>query len=222
MIGVVTTAWGEYGRFLPEWAASLSNQSRRPDYVVVYCNGDRPSEGDLEAARWALDGIEHEIVFGDERLIMGAARNAAVEACPTDWVAHLDVDDVMLPHCLDDAEQLFPWSDVVSVGCIRDGKEVLFPRVSSEWILQGRQGAMSGSLFRRELWEQRPFITENEWVDSVFWVGLAHLGARFTPLLKPGFVYRQWDESHSHTISPEDKRAARMQHVRLAREWDVS
>lgn len=215
-LGVVTTAWGTYGRWLPDWVASVAVQTVRPELVTIVDAG----ADDMGPAREALTAtdLKWQIVT-TARQGMGAARNAAVTATPTEWVMHLDADDVLLPHALADAAALAGRSDVVCLGALRDGQEVTFPRVSRQQILRGRLGAFSCSPYRRRLWEQRPYWTLNDWVDSALWVGFAHLGARFAGTRRAGFVYRQHAGSYSRTLTPADKQAAYAQLRRLSRRW---
>jgi hypothetical protein len=216
-LGVVTSVWGAYGRWLPDWVASITAQSVRPELVTIVDAG----ADDLGPAREALaaSGIDWQIVTTRHEG-MGAIRNAAVAATPTPWVMHLDADDTLLPHALADTTALADQADVVSLGAIRDGQEVTFPHVHARTILRGRLGAFSPSPYRRHLWERRPYITVNDWIESALWVGFAHLGARFAGTRRAGFVYRQHDGSHSHTITPADKQAAYAQLRRLCRRWE--
>ncbi|MCC9712073.1 glycosyltransferase family 2 protein [Streptomyces sp. MNU76] len=214
---MVTTVWGAYGRWLPGWVASVAAQAVRPELVTVVDAG----ADDLGAAREALDasGLTWQVVAtGHEG--MGAVRNTAVASTPTEWVMHLDADDVLLPHALTDAAAVAHRADVVSLGAWRDGREVTFPHASARTILRGRLGAFSPSPYRRTLWERRPYITVNDWIESALWVGFAHLGARFVPTRRAGFVYRQHSGSHSHTITAADKQAAYAQLRRLCRRWE--
>jgi glycosyltransferase involved in cell wall biosynthesis len=216
-LGVVTTVWGDYGRWLPAWIASVNGQTVRPELVTIVDAGAH----DLGPAREALaaSGLTCQIVTTRHEG-MGAVRNAAIAATPTEWVMHLDADDVLLPHALADAAALAGRADVVSLGALRDGQEVTFPHVSARMILRGRLGAFSPSPYRRHLWERRPYITVNDWIESALWVGFAHLGARFTGTRRAGFVYRQHDGSHSHTITRADKQQASAQLRRLCRRWE--
>jgi hypothetical protein len=216
-LGVTTTVWGTYSRWLPAWVASVAVQSVRPELVTIVDAG----ADDLGPAREALTAsrLDWQIITSRYEG-MGQVRNAAVAATETEWVMHLDADDVLLPRALADAAAVAEETDVVSLGALRDGREVVFPHVSREMILRGRLGAFSPSPYRRHLWKRRPYITANDWIESALWVGFAHLGARFTGTPRAGFVYRQHDASHSHTITPADKRAAYAQLRRLCRRWD--
>ncbi|MDH2392320.1 glycosyltransferase [Streptomyces sp. HNM0663] len=216
-IGVVTTVWGPYSAYLPDWVRSVAAQTHPPAAVTILDAGAE----DLAPARAALaaSGLDWQIVTAPYQG-MGAARNAAVAATPVPWVMHLDADDVLLPHALADTAALADRADVVAMGMWREGREHLFPQVSARQVLRGRQGCYSCAPFRRVLWQRRPWITANDWIDSAFWVGLAHLGARFAPTRRAGAVYRQHNGSYSRSMSAADRAAARSQWRRLCRGWE--
>lgn len=219
-LAVVTAAWGSYGKYLPEWLDSIANQTVLPSQVVIVNCGVETLAG-VRPRLKALAARGVKTILTRKRLVsgMGEAMNRAVAKTDTEWVIRLDADDLLLPHAIEDVAALAPAADVVCIGAIRDGKEVLFPNTSAEWILAGRQGSMSPSAFRRSFWEQHPYIEHNDWIESAFWVGLAHLDARFVPTPRAGFVYRQHEDSHSHTISKADKQAARQQQLELCAAW---
>ncbi|MDT0270589.1 glycosyltransferase family A protein [Streptomyces sp. DSM 44915] len=216
-IGVVTSAWGTYGRYLPKWVESVAAQTVRPELVTVLDAG----VDDIGPAREALDesGLPWQIVRDTYRG-MGAARNRAVEATATEWVMHLDADDLLLPHCLADVRALAPWADVVSVGMRRGRRDIVFPHVSARQALAGRQAAFSCAAFRRDLWERRGvrWHTANDWVDSALWVRAARAGARFAGTSRPGAVYRQHAGSFSRRLTHRDRAAARAQLDRMVRD----
>lgn len=216
-IGVVTSAWGAYGRYLPEWVESIAAQTLRPEMVTVLTAG----VDDIRPGREALEksGLEWQIVRADYQG-MGAARNRAVEATPTDWVMHLDADDLLLPHCLEDVRALAAGVDVVSVGMRRGGRDIVFPLASAREALAGRQVAFSCAPFRRDLWERRGvrWHTSNDWIDSALWVRAARAGARFAGTTRPGAVYRQHAGSFSRRLTHRERVAARAQLDRMVRE----
>jgi hypothetical protein len=72
------------------------------------------------------------------------------------------------------------------------------------------------------LWATRPWHTHNDWVDSVFWVGLAHLGARFTSTGRVGFRYHDHRDSVSRSLSPQDRHAALRQWEDACKEWTLN
>lgn len=221
-LAVVTSAWGDYGRYLPEWAESITAQTIRPAQAVIFdvgCRDTRPVSQAVEILM--VSGIDAHAVRGRYRG-MGAARNDAVAATAHEWVMHLDADDTLLPHAVADIAGLTHTADVVSLGAIRGGREICFPHVSREMILARGHGVFSCSPFRRSLWQQRPFHTRNDWIDSVFWVGLAHLGARFVGTTRPGFVYRQHQGSFSRRLTRLERRSADQQWRDACRHWSLT
>jgi Glycosyl transferase family 2 len=205
-LSIVTTVWGEHRQWVDEWMAAVLDSRRRPTEVVIVV-------GDAEAYRAAHRHAGHaRVVLPPAVDGMGRFRNTAVAAAASEWVMHLDVDDLLLPHAVGDVLDLAqPETGVVSVGCVRNGRAECYPDVTTEHILAGRHGAFSGSAFRRELWEQAPWRTDTEYVDSLFWLGLAKLGARFVGTQRPGFIYRQHEGSFGHQLTPAERAVARRQ-----------
>lgn len=221
-IAVVTSAWGTYGRYLPEWARSVADQSLKPTQAVIIDAGIKHPKPLWEATAILQDagipGSTHHIPY----TTMGAARNAAVAHTNTEWCMHLDADDTLLPHAISDVANVAAIADVVSIGAIRNGKPVVFPTITAAKILAGKHGMFSCGAFRRRFWEQHPWHTHNDWIDSTFWVGLAHLGARFVSTRTVGFNYRQHRDSISHTLTAEDRAAATAQWKNACREWTLN
>lgn len=222
-LAVVTAAWGGYGRFLPEWAESVAAQSVFPAQAVIVDSGLT----DPALARTAVDvladvGIEATLLGPVPHRGMGAALNLAVAHTATHWVIRLDADDVLLPWAVEDVAELTASADVVAIGARIGDDERLFPDVTTEGILARQMGSYSASAFRRDFWQRRPYIEANDWIDSVFWVGLAHLGARFVPTTRAGFVYRQHPDSFSRQLSSGDRRRARRQWVKACASWDLT
>ncbi|QDP43766.1 glycosyltransferase [Mycobacterium phage Dallas] len=219
MIGVVTSAWGDYGKYLPEWAESLANQTVRPAQAVIVDAGCTDAEGVARAVQILNEAGIPAKTGKVEYTTLGAARNAATALCDAEWVSHLDADDLFLTNAVADIAELTDNHDVIAFGCIRDGRPITFPEATAEMILNRQVCVYSCGAFRKSLWEQRPWHTLNDWCDSTYWVGLAHLGARFASTGKVGFVYRQHGDSVSHTISPADKQFAIDQWLSSIEHW---
>lgn len=220
-LAACTSVWGSYGQYLPAWAASVAAQTIKPAQAVI---ADLGADADDIGEAWAIltdAGIPTRVVT-DVYRGMGAARNLAVQHATTEWVMHLDADDLLLPHALADTAMLAPTADVVALGAVLGDTERCFPDVSREVILARGFGCYSCSPFRRALWEQRPWQTRNDWIDSVFWVGLAHLGARFRGTVRPGFIYRQHADSFSHQLSTAQRSAAVRQWLEACRQWSLT
>ena len=238
-IGIVTSIFGDYGKFLPEWAGTICELERKPALVTVAVSGPTPNDApgiwrgrcvpQFEAA-----GIPHQIVTLPEHVSMGRTRNEAVRHTHTEWIMHLDADDALLPHCLDDVARLAPRADVVSLGSRYEGlrenrPDKLFLGVgdpahgrpgapNAEKALAGLQVATSKCPYRRWLWELMPYIETSDFCDSPLWVGFAHLGARFVGTRRACGIYRTRPESHNFTRSATERRAARKRTMRLCRD----
>ena len=218
-LGVVTAVWGSYGRFLPDWVASITAQPWPPTQVtVVDCGMDDPQLG-----RQALEqsGLRFRWVEAPYEGF-GRSRNRAVAATPTAWISHLDADDIYLPTAFHDARELAPVADVVGLGALQNGQ----PRLSAgnaKQILAGRRHPpLSPAMYRRRLWEVSPYLTGNNHVESALWVGFAHQKARFEHTSRPAFVYRRRDDSHYSTRTDTMRRQATDQYERLLRNWEVT
>lgn len=219
-LAVVTSVWGSYSKFLPAWATSVAAQRLKPRQVAILDAGVDDTAPLAEAIR-ILDG--HDVRTARTPFTsLGDARNQAVALTDTEWLIHLDADDELLPHAVADVHRVHKGYDVVSLGAIHGGRARVYPNITAEGILARKHGVFSCGAFRREYWQQRPWHTHNDWVDSVFWVGLAHLGARFTSTKRVGFIYNIYPESVSHSLSPQDKQAARQQWHDSCRQWTLN
>lgn len=132
---------------------------------------------------------------------------------------HLDADDMLLPHAIADITTVAPNADVVSLGAIRDGKPHVYPNITAAKILARQHGMFSCGAFRKEFWAKRPWHTENSYCDSTFWVGMAHLGARFRSTGRVGFYYRQHADSVSHSLTPKERAFAIQQWKKSCERW---
>jgi GT2 family glycosyltransferase len=219
-IGVVTAAWGDYGRWLPEWIESVRSQSLQPAQVTIVDAGMT----DSFAARLALANAGFQryrwINLRDFRG-MGHAMNTAVAATETEWILRLDADDTLLPWALADVALYAAEYDVVCLGAQIEGKDRFDKWISTEAVLVNRVSCFSASAYRRAYWEQRPYLEVNDWIDSAFWVGLAHLSAKFRGTRRAGFVYRKHEGSFSRTLTPDQRKEARAQLQRLSQRWDL-
>ena len=221
-IAVVTSVWGDYAKYLPEWAESVVEQTLPPVQTAIVdagCTDRGPLEeavGILEAA--GIECRQKTIQY----TALGAARNAAVALTDTEWAMHLDADDMLLPEAIADVAEVAGNADVVSLGAMKNGVPHIYPDITAEKILARKDGMFSCGAFRRNFWRRRPWHTHNDWVDSTFWVGLAHLGARFASTKRVGFYYRQHDDSVSHSLTPYERRAAILQWKRACDRWTLN
>ncbi len=204
----IVTSCHNYGKYLREWAQSIAALSTfYPTIVAIVDNGSTdttPHDVDEAAGILTSAGIDvvtERIPFGD----FGTARNRAVELSgASEWVMHLDADDTLMSHFLEDVAAIMPAADVVGAGYQRTGDLKSGPRnktrtySSHQGVSTLRSNApCSGvSPFRRLFWERSPYRTDMRggW-DTALWIGFAHLNARFVPTRRPVFYYRQHADS---------------------------
>ena len=200
-IAAVTTVGGSYSRYLNDWTDALLAQTRRPDQVAIVDNGaDDPEAVTAAADRLRRAGLDVQLIVQPWPVNYGRARNIAVDATDTEWAAHLDVDDMLMPHALADWEQLAPDADVVGFGWERHGGPTRFRR-----IYRPHQGPLSLTIaapcsglspFRRDFWQRSPYRDDQPgaW-DTALWRGFGWLNARFVPTGRPVFHYRWHGDS---------------------------
>lgn len=209
-IAIVTSCYG-YGKYLGDWAASILALSEPPAQVGIYTHGALPD--DTAAAQAALAALEAgglTVRFGShaDQQPFGVARNAAVALIDTEWVMHLDADDMLMPHALRDVAALAPRCDVVALGYERVGdlaagpaqRRKLYQSSAGPTMLLNPTPCSGVSPFRRSFWARHPYDPKmtGGW-DTALWVGFAHLGARVLPTRRPCFWYRQHADSIFNT-----------------------
>lgn len=167
-LGVVVAASDQYASWLPRWAASVAALSTKPDLVVVAAESD---PGPL--------GIDYDLVIVTPPFSFARYYNAAIEACDTEWVAWVGVDDTYRPTALDGIER--DDADVVALGFQYDTGQTWLPGPTRESVLRMDGNEVTcGSPFRRSLWQAAPLREDfGPLADWGFYAGLAAHGARF-------------------------------------------
>lgn len=204
-LSVVTSCHG-YGQYLGDWARSIVACTQPPGFAGIVTHGN---DQDREYAVAALAilrsaGIPSQHDHHDTRLDFGDARNRAVALSSSEWVMHLDADDMLMPHAIAEIDGLAPLADVVSLGYERCGDLASGPNFrrktyhthQGQSTLDDTTPSSGVSPFRRSFWEQSPYRTDMRggW-DTALWIGFAHLRARFVPTKRPAFWYRQHGDS---------------------------
>lgn len=196
----IVTSCGGYWRYLGPWMESILALTQKPAFVGIFTHGspDDREAGDAVALALIMAGINARHEHSVAGLDFGTARNRAVAMTSTEWVMHLDCDDRIMPHALEDIAALAPDADVVSLGYERAGELKLRPINKTRIYRDGtgleiltHAAPCSGvSPFRRTLWEQSPYRTDmrGAW-DTALWIGFARLGARFRATKRPCFWY---------------------------------
>lgn len=201
---IVTSCTG-YGKYLGEWARSIQAQTLKPAAVALVTHGremDRRCGAAVVEHLQGL-GIPSRHVHEPATLHLAVARNLAVSLADSEWVLHLDADDLLMPHALADAAELAPDADVVAMGYETKGKLTaatrLYGNANGLDALGAKTVASGCSPFRRAFWERAPYRVEllGAW-DTGLWIDFARLGARFRGTTRPGFWYRQHQDSVYH------------------------
>jgi glycosyltransferase involved in cell wall biosynthesis len=197
-ISLVTCVGGSYSRFVGEWADRVAAQTVKPARVVLVDNG----ADDPDAVQAAARRLGGEYVRLPLTVNWGRARNAAVARASTEWVAHVDCDDLLFPFALEETQEVLsrhPEADVVQWGWRQtaSGKTTVRQYRPLDGAQALRAGAKASGLspFRRRLWVAAPYddAMEGAW-DTGLWYGFAWQGAKFRPTKKAVFEYR-WHES---------------------------
>lgn len=202
----IVSSCSGYGRYLAEWAESIVGLRQRPGMVCLFTHGSEEERRlGAEAIRIIeLAGIPTRLEHSETKLDYGTARNRAVALSSTDWIMHLDCDDQIMAHALEDFEAIAPGADVIAAGYERSGdlasgpsnKRRLYSATTGLEALEAAAPCSGVSPFRRSFWERSPYRTDmvGAW-DTALWIGFARLGARFRPTKRPVFWYRQHADS---------------------------
>jgi glycosyltransferase involved in cell wall biosynthesis len=202
VLTIVTSCIG-YGKYLGDWTDSILAQTVRPGRVCIFTHGSQKDYLQAETAMMRLigAGISCYHTHSPDQVDFGTARNRAVELADTEWVMHLDADDMLFPEAIAELARVAPSADVVQSGyerinCACTKKRRLYEGGDGEAMLAMTALASGNSMFRRSLWEQRPYRTDllGAW-DTALWIGFSRLGARFRPTTMPVFKYRQHNDS---------------------------
>lgn len=183
-VAVIITNYN-YGQYLPETIASVHNQTRPPDEIIVVDDGSTDD---------SLDGFAE--LYPDITLIdqpnqgVAAARNNGIDSANQPYIICLDADDRLDPHYI---ERLLPAFEAdaalgiayTGLGLIRaDG--TINPSTTwpppFDWTVQASGGTPPGNcipsaaMFRRALWERAGGYQQQyaPGEDAEFWIrGLA-------------------------------------------------
>lgn len=186
-IGVVTVAHGEkYRAFLPEWAEAVSRLETQPDAVTIVTD-----TLDCEHLAAACDLLSPDAAVIETRSSWTnhaqVLVNEAIAFTRTDWICKMDVDDLIMPHALNDLPHD---ADVFMFGILLDGRNLYPQNISRQHVLDAPFNLVfSGSPFRRWVWSESPF-RDMIYEDWMFWIDAAKNGARFTPSRTVDYEYR--------------------------------
>ncbi len=201
-------------RYLPEALASLHEQERVPDEVVVVDDGSTDDSGDIARAAGAQ-------VIRIESLGIGAARNIGAEVLSTTMITFLDADDRFPPDRLARQEQALQ-ADPELDGVVGHMREFLTPDRVEE--LRGRFAVApnpmpgwhaSGMLLRRPAFDRSGgFDADPELHDAFNWVlRMRELGLRL--VLRDDVVVER--RIHGDNTTLTDRSSLHARYLRSAR-----
>lgn len=222
----VATSCYNYGKYIPEWTDAILASKIKPNQVCFHDNGSTDDTWRLwlaAKARIESAGIRVADSRSADKADYGTARNCAVSLTDTEWVMHLDVDDKIMPHALNDWRQLCKSADVISMGYetfpSKPSRTNLYNTFTGRQNLWSPKLASAVSPFRRWLWEKSPYRTDlaGSW-DTALWIGFCHLGARFVAMSRAGYWYRQHGDSLFTARPPMEKQRIGLNLMALRRQ----
>lgn len=216
-IGIVTSFYNHYDRFLPQWSESISELNTKPSAVTIVVSGPDFTQSNINKSIEILQscGLNPTVFYLTEHKGMGHARNEAVRLTNTAWIQYLDVDDVILKDALDIYSKYENRADVISGGLKitgdKSGKDLIFTNASRKAALAGDHVCCSHAVYKKSLWEKRPYITINDYVEQPLWLGFAQIGAEFVGTSEICTVYNTRKDGHNMSMTDEERRYARAQ-----------
>lgn len=196
LVSVIIPVFNRY-QTLIEAIDSVRRQTHRPLEVVVADDGS-PDHRIGEYCQ-TVRGVPMRYVRSERRQGPAGARNLGVRHASGRYVAFLDSDDLLLPHCIEAELRLFDREDVGIVACPsyhekRGRRRLVRPSAASlrQDLLTWQGYLPSAWLVRREL-----FTEHGLWFDDAFpaledWDFLVRALETFRIRLtgEPGLVYR--------------------------------
>lgn len=198
--GMVTCAYNGYERFISQWLEAIADLNTKPDKIVIAAGLKHFELSDKATS------VPFEIHKIRAPYNMGKMRNEAVKRCETEWIFYLSVDDIVLPHAIDEFNE-FDNADVIMIQWLTRGLGVpqakhksVTPRQNSLNRKRRRKGGfmIAQSPYRRKLWEQRPY-KEHDLPNAPFFADMVEQGAKFINGRTPVTVYLRRPDSHART-----------------------
>ena len=223
-IGIVTSFYHGYDRFIERWANSICKLTIKPSMVVMVISGPQRNPLSVKRAEYELKKHNISCRIGSIKVhkSMGYARNKAVELCDTEWVMYLDVDDEVVPKAIQYIQKYEKNADVICSGLrtigVRRHKDKIYSKASTARQLKGKICGSSHCPFRKKFWKWGPFTTKNDYIEQVFKLGMAQHGARFVPTKEICTIYNSRVDGHNLTMTKEQWQECNEQTRRFVRE----
>lgn len=177
-IAVVASCVNEpYHYFIDQWKQSVGKLERQADEVIIAT--DLVNEV-TQSDDCTLVPIKNEPKSGNWTV----AVNDAIAHSQSDWIAKIDIDDLILPHALNEIDSCE--ADVYCFGIQIDGQDILAePKGLLE---QPDPKIFSNSVYRRWVWEKNPY-QDIFCEDALFWYLAAHENATFAVSKRVDYIY---------------------------------
>jgi glycosyltransferase involved in cell wall biosynthesis len=209
-IGIVTSFYNGYEKFLTRWASSICKLKIKPSMVVFVQSGKADKDIIIKVKiMFSKHNIKYRFVEIKEHKGMGYARNKAVKNCDTKWIMYLDVDDIVVETALNNLDKYELKTDVICGGLLIkniNGTETkkYFLSAKRKKVLKGMWCCCSHAIYRRKFWEKSPYIEINDFIDYPLWLGFAQFGARFLGVEKLLTMYMRRKDGHHLSMSKKD------------------
>lgn len=225
-IGLVTIAYTSYGRFLPQWCRFIAAMNKKPTVVTAVLGRNHGLTADDEAR--CLELLPQLKIVRAEKVrpTMGRLRNVALKHTKTEWVMYISVDDMVLPHAIEEFEKYEAVADYICIrwltrGLGRQETEHISPLPVDMAKRRGKGFVVAHSPFRRFLWEKTPY-EPHDYPNQPFLASCVENGARFVQSARPCTVYLRRSDSHARTVlrGKNPKRGERQKAIRHKRDME--
>jgi glycosyltransferase involved in cell wall biosynthesis len=182
-IAVVATCVGKpFHQFSQGWIKAVLELERKPDEIVI-------STDLVKREIWLPDGVVRYVPVTQQSSSghWAFAVNEAIAVTSSDWICKIDIDDLILPHALNEIDACE--ADVYCFGIKIREHDHYATQVNAEILLnQTDPQIYSNSPYRRWIWEAHPY-EDMFYEDGVFWYAAAVEGATFAISPNIDYVY---------------------------------
>jgi glycosyltransferase involved in cell wall biosynthesis len=216
-IGIITSFYNYYDRFLPQWIDSIKELTIKPSQITIVQSGIRYKQYNLDYAKKILTKlkINFKILKIKKHRGMGFARNFAVRNTFTKWIMYLDVDDIIRPKAIEYLKK-YQYADIICGGLLVKWVDVpkakikrrRYLQISKERILNKKKCCSSHSVYKKSLWLKFKYPEKgikSELCNGFIWIGFAKLEANFVGTKEIITVYLRRKDGHYWTSTKPNK-----------------
>lgn len=211
-IGIVTIAFGGYGKFLPQWCAYVAALDPPAADAVVALGKDHGVTEEVRAA--ALELLPGLKIVESTKDTMGALRNAAVNEANTEWVMYLSIDDGIHSNAIHNLSKHERKADYLSVSwnsidTWKPDAPLNFHRGRHPSDMKrksnGRGFIVGHSPFRKEWFYRVGGYEMHDLPNAPFVTAMVEKGARFAVVKEPVSIYLRREDSHASKLGRRGK-----------------